>query len=193
MKKPIIKIQYNAPVTLTFALASLGALLLASLTNGHTTALLFSVYRTSFADPLAYVRIFTHVLGHADAEHYFSNIFLFLLLAPIIEEKYGSKSLLLMILVTAFATGALNLLLFPRTALLGASGIVFMLIILSSLTNLQGKGIPLTFVLVAIFYIGQEIVNGLFVKDNVSQLAHIAGGICGAVIGFYLGRGKKSG
>jgi membrane associated rhomboid family serine protease len=62
---------------------------------------------------------------------------------------------------------------------------------LSSLANLQSKSIPLTFVLVAVFYIGQEIVNGVFVKDNVSQLTHIVGGICGAVIGFYLGKKAK--
>jgi membrane associated rhomboid family serine protease len=125
LKKPLIKIQYNAPVTLTFTFVSLGALALAIITGGYTTLLLFSVYRTSFADPLGYIRIFTHVLGHTDTEHYFSNVFLFLLLAPMIEEKYGSKPLLIMILVTAFITGVLNLILFPHTALLGASGIVF--------------------------------------------------------------------
>ena len=184
------RIQYNSPVILTFALLSFAALLMALISGGQSNALLFSVYRSSFADPLAYVRVFTHVLGHTGLDHYFGNFMLILLLGPIIEEKYGSLRMLAMILITSFITGLMNIILFPHTALLGASGIVFMLIILSSFVNLQSKRIPVTFILVVCIFIGQEIINGVGVQDNISQLAHIVGGVCGGGIGYYMNREK---
>ena len=67
--------------------------------------------------------------------------------------------------------------------LLGASGVVFMFILLSSVTNARRGRIPLTFVLVVLLFLGQEVWNGL-TQDNVSQFAHVIGGLCGAAFGF---------
>ena len=53
-----------------------------------------------------------------------------------------------MILVTALLTALLNAVFF-NTGLLGASGIVFMLILLSSCANIRAGEIPLTLILVA--------------------------------------------
>ena len=178
------KIRYNSPVVLTFALASLAALLLGMLTGGVTNRLLFSVYRTPLTDPLGYVRLFFHVLGHADWSHYSGNILLMLVIGPQLEERYGSHSLLYAIAVTALITGVAQCLLFPGTAVLGASGIVFMMILLASMSGTRGGGIPLTALLVAIFYLGSELISAITVRDTVSQLSHILGGLCGAGIGF---------
>ncbi len=177
-------IDYNSPVILTFAGVSLVALILGLCTGGLTNRLFFSVYRSSLLSPLSYIRLFTHVLGHADISHYLGNMMFFLLLGPGIEEKYGSKLTLTMIAITAVVTGLINCLLFPGTALLGASGVVFCLIVLSSMTGLKDGKIPLTLIIVCVLYIGQEVVNALFVNDNVSQLTHIVGGACGCVMGF---------
>ena len=186
----IKRIQYNAPVTLTFALASLAALGMSAVSNGESNILFFSVYRSPVSDPLAYVRVFTHVMGHAGIDHYFSNFMMILLLGPIVEEKYGSMRMLVMMAITAVITGMINILLFPGVMLLGASGIVFMLIILSSFVNLQSGRIPITFLLVVGIYIGREIYFGISIEDNISRLSHIAGGLCGAGIGYYLNRHK---
>lgn len=176
------RVDYNAPVVLSFALASFVVVLLGLLTNGASTRMFFCVYRSSSLNPLTYVRLFGHVLGHADLQHYFNNMLLLLLLGPMLEEKYGSKSLLLMIAVTAFVTGLINTLFFT-TGLLGASGIVFMMIILSSMVKLKEGKIPLTLIIVVLIYLGQEIVTGVSVRDNISQLTHIVGGICGGIFG----------
>jgi rhomboid protease GluP len=61
-----------------------------------------------------------------------------------------------------------------------------MLIILSSFVNIKKGSIPLTFILVALLYIGREVASGLLSNDNISQFTHIAGGVCGAVFGFTL-------
>ena len=50
--------------------------------------------------------------------------------------------------------GYSHLILVPGYALLGASGVVFAFIMLSSFTCIKEKEIPLTFILVAVLYIG---------------------------------------
>lgn len=188
MKK--IVIRFNAPVILTFALLSLLALLLGNWTNGAATHQYFSVYRSSLSDPLTYVRFIGHVLGHADYEHYMGNMLL-LLVGPGLEEKYGSGTMVWMILVTALVTGLVHFVFFPGSALLGASGVVFMMIVLSSFTAMRRGEIPVTLILVVIFYLGGEIMDGLFKKDNISQITHIVGGLCGLIFGFTVRRGRR--
>ena len=62
------------------------------------------------------------------------------------------------------------------------------MILLSSLTTTNEGEIPLTFLLVAALYLGQQIAAGLTARDNVSQLTHIAGGVVGSVLGFVMNR-----
>ena len=188
MKRPTLKISYNAPVTITFALLSLIALILNGVTDGWTNAYLFSVYHCSLTDPLAWVRFFGHVLGHSGYTHFIGNIVLILVLGPGLEERYGSFPILWAILFTALVSGLIQFIFFPGTALLGASGIVFLMIMLASFGGMRQGAIPLTLILVAVFYLGGELWDAIFVDDNVSQLTHIIGGLCGTVLGFVLGR-----
>ena len=185
------RLQYNAPVISTFFFLSLLALVLGTLTAGGTTWALFSVYRAPLSDPLTYVRLFTHVLGHTGAEHFLGNMLLLLVVGPPLEEKYGSRTLLATVLATAFVSGVLQCLLFPGTALLGASGIVFMLIMLSSLSGMRAGRIPLTLILVAVLYLGQEVYSIVFVRDQIANLMHIVGGVCGTAFGFLLAARKR--
>lgn len=190
LKRRIV-IRFNAPVILSFALLSLLALVLGNLTNGATTYRYFSVYRSSLSDPLTYIRFFGHVLGHAGYDHYMGNMLLLLLVGPGIEEKYGHRTTALCIAVTALVTGLVQFVFFPATALLGASGIVFMMIVLSSFTEMGKEGIPITLILVVVFYLGGELMDGLTALDNVSQLTHIVGGICGLVFGFTIKKRRR--
>ena len=187
MKK--IVIRFNAPVILAFALLSLLALLLGKWTDGAATYQYFSVYRASLSDPLTYVRFFGHVLGHADYEHYMGNMLLILLVGPGLEEKYGRGTMVWTI--AALVTGLVYFVFFPGSVLLGASGVVFMMIVLSSFTAMRRGEIPITLILVVIFYLGGEIMDGLFKQDNISQITHIVGGLCGLVFGFTIRRSRR--
>ena len=185
-------ISYNAPVVLTFSLISLVILLIDQWTGANITYQFFCVYRSPISFPF-FIRLFGHCLGHSGWSHYTGNIALILLLGPSLEEKYGSKRLLLMIFITAIISGLLNIMLFPNTALLGASGICFMMIVLMSASCMKDGKIPLTMILVILIYIGQEIYTGITTDDNVSQLTHVIGGICGAAFGFiFNGRRERS-
>jgi membrane associated rhomboid family serine protease len=110
------------------------------------------------------------------------NLTFILLLGPVLEEKYGWRQLLIMIILTALVTGLLNALIF-HDGLWGASGIVFMLVMLISFVNVQAGKIPITFILILLLFVGKEIYNS-FQADNISQFAHIIGGLCGSMFGF---------
>ncbi len=186
------KLQYNSPVILSFFFISLIALILGYLTDGWVIRECFSVYSASLFDPLTYIRFFGHVLGHADLNHFMGNMLLLLVVGPPLEEKYGSGALFIGILFTALISGVLQFVLFPHTVLLGASGIVFMLIMLASLAGMKDGKIPLTLIIVAILYLGQEVYSIVFVHDNVANFMHIVGGACGTVFGFALVKSKRS-
>ena len=191
LKHPTLKLSYNAPVALTFALLSLVVLIVGNITNGWTTYHLFSVYRAPLSDPLAWVRFFGHALGHSGYQHYIGNIVLILVLGPNLEDRFGSWNILWAILLTALVSGLVQYVFFPGPVLLGASGIVFMMILLSSFGGVSNGVIPITLILVAVCYLGGELWDAIFKQDNVSQLTHIVGGVCGTVLGFILSKSKK--
>lgn len=182
--KKRIRITFNSPVILSFVGVCLLALILDKITGGISTLKLFSVYRSSFLNPLTYVRLIGHIFGHAGWSHFINNIMMILILGPMLEEKYGSKDILLVILITAVVTGAFHMIFSPFSRLLGASGVVFAFILLSSLTSFDDGGIPVTFILVAVIYIGEQIYQLIAINSNVSNITHIIGGAVGATFGF---------
>ncbi len=186
------KIAFNSPVVLGFTMICFLALLLNWATKGWSNNTLFSVYHSSLLDPFTYIRFIGHAFGHAGWDHFLGNIMLFLVIGPLLEEKYGSLNLLFVILATALITGLVNYIFFPRIQLLGASGVVFALILLSSLAGIREGTIPFTLILVALIYIGGEIYSGLFIQDNVANLTHILGGGIGAFLGFVMHKNKMN-
>ena len=153
------------------------------ITLGKSNILLFSSYRSSIFNPLTYIRLFTHVLGHENWRHLSNNFVYILLIGPMLEEKYGTYNLLIMILITAFVIGVINSI-FGNKRILGASGIVYMFIVMSSFVNIQAGKVPITLILIFIFYIANEIIDGIFKEDNISHLGHIIGAICGCILGY---------
>ena len=182
------RISVNAPVIIAFVACCLVAYILNLITGGRSNQAIFSVYPTSFLDPLQYVRCICHIFGHASWEHLLSNMMYILILGPMIEEKYGGKFVLVTFAAVAVGTAIINMLLFPHTGLLGTSGVVFAFIIVASITgNHEGK-IPLTLILVAVLFIGQQIIEGITVQDNISQLTHIVGGVIGGILAMQANR-----
>ena len=184
--KRSFRIYMNAPITLCFCGLCLLSLLLGYLTNQESTYLIFSTYSSNLLNPMTYVRLLFHVFGHASWSHLFSNMLYILLLGPILEEKYHDK-LIVVIFVTALVTGVVHNILDPDTVLLGASGVVFAFILLVSITG-KGNGIPITLLLVAILWLGNEIVVGISSVDTISQLTHIIGGLSGGILGLFFKR-----
>lgn len=184
MKKITNRITFNSPAILGYTIICFAALVLNQITRGFTNQALFSVYRSSLADPLTYLRFFGHAIGHANWAHFINNFTLILVVGPLLEEKYGTTDIICIIASTAFITGLANFILFPGVRVLGASGVLFALILLSSFSSFKEGTIPLTFILVAFLYIGKDIYSAMFVRDNVSNFSHILGGVVGAFLGY---------
>ena len=189
-----IRVTYNAPVTLTFvAVCTLIMLLDTYVFDRHLAAALFIIPGGKYSGhpfdwraPLDYFRLFSHVFGHADWQHLIANMSLVLLLGPIIESRYGSRVLVLVITITALVTGVINACLITHPEM-GASDVVFMMIMLASFTSFAKNEIPLSFILVFILYIGGQFFNfGTLQHNGISVIAHIAGGLCGSLFAFLL-------
>ena len=191
MNKRKRTITFNAPAVLWFVILCFGAMILNVLTGGLTNRLLFSTYRASLLNPLTWLRLFTHVLGHVSWQHFIGNMTYILLLGPMLEEKYGWRRLVGVMAVTAGITGVVHTVLFPGAALCGASGIVFAFILMTSFTGFREGELPVTVILTAAVFIGQQVYEGIFVRDNVSNLTHILGGAVGGVTGYMLNRRKR--
>ena len=193
MSKSRLKLTYNSPVILTFAAICLVTVIVNYITGGASNRLLFVCYgHPNFLDPLTYFRMFSYVFGHAGFEHFASNIMTLLLVGPIVEEHYGSWNLAIMMGATALAGGLLNMFFFD-TGIIGASGLVFLLIILSAFTSMKKGEIPLTLILIAAIYLGKEIYSGIAINDNISHFGHLCGGASGIAFGAVYHKRKFNG
>lgn len=181
-----MKIRYNSPVVLTYALVALVCLALP--VSSFLGMSLASPSRPAFSDPGFYAGLFTYVFAHAGWAHFKGNLIMILLLGPLLEEKYGSWLLFEMMVMTAGATALISAAVF-HTSLVGGSGLVFMMILLSSFSNFRDREIPLAFILVAVIYIGSELPQVLN-DDHISHFGHLAGGLFGAGFGFLRGRNR---
>ncbi|OJF76263.1 MAG: hypothetical protein BKP49_07235 [Treponema sp. CETP13] len=195
-KKKKLKITYNAPVTLTFSIICTLILLLDGLLGHHLIGAFFcapgcpsSAYAFDPHNVLDYFRLFTHVLGHENWTHLLSNLSFILLLGPLLEDRYSSGLLILMMLTTAFVTGIINAAFIPA-ALMGASGIAFMMILLASFNTIDKHTVPLTFILILVLFLGREIIASTTV-DNVANWAHVIGGVIGSIFGFLAQPAKR--
>ncbi len=183
-KQSPVRLTYNSPVILTFSLLCVVVWLVGVFFPRLQLQFFSASPVLSLAYPGTLLGLITHCLGHANWNHLLSNLTLILLLGPMVEEKFGSPTLFVLILITAFVTGLCNAFFFD-TGLMGASGIVFMLIMLGATANSTQGDIPLTFILVTLLFLGQEAA-ALFQDDSISQFAHLLGGVCGGFFGFLL-------
>ena len=180
----ISKFDYNAPVILTYFFICFIILMIDKLCRGKFSKTFFTTYKNdSLLNPLTYFKLISHSLGHADWDHLYSNFIKILLIGPLIEEKYGSINLLIALVLTSLIIGIVNKFL-GKGGILGASGVAYMLILLSSFVNMENGKIPITLTLIILFFVVDEVIK-LFrrKKDGVSHLGHITGSLCGIVLG----------
>lgn len=180
----ISKFDYNAPVILTYFFICFLILMIDKLCRGKFSKTFFTTYKNdSLLNPLTYFKLISHSLGHADWDHLYSNFIKILLIGPLIEEKYGSINLLIAMILTSLIIGIINKFL-GKGGILGASGVAYMLILLSSFVNMENGKIPITLTLIILFFVVDEVIK-LFrrKKDGVSHLGHITGAICGIILG----------
>jgi membrane associated rhomboid family serine protease len=174
-----MKIKFNSPVVLIFTIASFIEVIFLRNTQLHYLFILPG--NIQLTNPLFFLKLFLWPIGHANFKHFANNFTFILLIGPILEEKIGSKKLLFFMIITILVTDIIHIFFFS-SGLLGASGIVFLFIILASITNTSKNEIPLTFILIAFIFLGKEF-SQLGSKNHIAHYAHLIGGAIGGFVG----------
>ena len=141
----------------------------------------------NLTNPLMYVRFVTHIFGHSSLGHLKGNVTHLLLVGPSAEAAFGSKAILEIMLMVALSSAVAHVW-FGRnhSRQLGASGVVFALILLNSLVSAKTGKIPMSFLLTACLWIGDELWKFFFAGDKTSHHAHLTGAICGTIGGYMI-------
>lgn len=138
-------------------------------------------------NPMHYIRQFTHIFMHDGWQHLRNNMTHMLLVGPSSEAVFGSKNLIIIMVAVAISSAWAHIMIgAPWTRQLGASGVCFAVILLNSLVSAKRGKIPVSFILTALWWLGDELIDLFFSKDGVSHHAHLVGGIVGAAAGYYL-------
>jgi membrane associated rhomboid family serine protease len=145
-------------------------------------------------NPLQFSSLFTHVIAHdGTLDHIKGNMVHLLLVGPSAEHVYGSPTMLLVIGLVAVTSAWAHILLGSAyTHQLGASGVVFAVILLNSLVAAVSGTIPLSFLLTASIWCLDELIRFVWKTDNVSHHAHLTGAIVGTATAYYMRGGPTS-
>ena len=177
--------SYNSVVILSFFFICLIVLILNHIFNNKINET-FACQRGSIFNPMTYIRMVTCEFCHDGWSHFRNNFITILLIGPMLEEKYGSISLLEMILITTVVTSIIHLIISKKAAI-GASDSVFMMITLASIVNISSGKIPITLILIFMFYVTDEVIKQVKnKKDGISHDSHIVGAILGIVFGYFI-------
>jgi len=187
------RVEVDSPLILSLVVVCIAVTLLDSTVLPGVAARHLSVPPWQHFNPTDarhVLRLTMHAVAHSDWAHLHGNLVLVLLVGPACERALGARALLQIMGWTALASGVAHVAIAaPGNFALGASGLVFMLILLNSLLHgASGGKVPLTFLLQVLLWCsgevaaqGRQLVAG---SDGVSHLGHIVGACCGAYFGF---------
>jgi len=179
-----MKITINAPVTI-------GIAALATLTTYIPGAASLLALRPMgllcLANPLWYIGILGHIFVHQDTSHLVGNMAMFLILGTALEEKFGSGRFLGLVAILTLLTGLTvsGLEVFTHTTVIGASGLVFGLIMITGTQGAKKGEIPITIILIGALWCLKEL-GGVFDKTHISSSTHLVGALWGFLCGLRL-------
>ena len=174
-------LQVDSPLVILYA----GMCLFVQLFAGdHYRTTLFAVGTSLEISPAGIFSLFGHVFGHADFAHLHGNVMLLLLVGPPCEAAFGAVRLSKVMCWVALASSLSHAVLGRAGSMqLGASGVVFAMILLNSLLQQRGGKVALTFVLTAVGWLHREVSEAVVGQSNVAHSAHLVGAAVGAWFG----------
>jgi membrane associated rhomboid family serine protease len=137
---------------------------------------------TEFFSPY---QLITHLFAHADVIHIFSNMLIFILLAPEVEKYFGYKGFWKFYVLSGLFSSGLYCL-GTSSPIIGASGAVFSVIAASILLTFKNEKYKsslslrfrnLFFISLILF----EIKDAFIENDNIGHFAHVFGVIFGII------------
>lgn len=189
-KKFKFNFVFDSPVTISFSLLSVLLFVLNCLAFKGTLDVKILSSPTTSAGPIpfmatqisSYLRLFLYAFGSQNFVGLLSNLLFLLMLGPVMEERYGSLVIGIMMAVSVLFSGVLNTC-FCETSLQGCMPIIFMMIFLNSFMSFSKKKIPVSFLVIFVFYIAREVFGKTF-SEIVGLIICITGGLCGSLFAF---------
>ena len=189
-KKIKFNFVFDSPVTISFSLLSVLLFVLNCFAIKGTLDVKILTSPTTSAGPIpfmatqisSYLRLFLYAFGSQNFVGLLSNLLFLLMLGPVMEERYGSLVIGIMMAVSVLFSGVLNTC-FCETSLQGCMPIIFMMIFLNSFMSFSKKKIPVSFLVIFVFYIARE-VSGKTFSEIVGLIICITGGLCGSLFAF---------
>jgi len=193
-KKTGFKISFDSPITLIFVILCVIFGILSKFLPEFQNFLTCPTSASgenpfNFKSVTDYFRLLLYPLGVLDWNILTSNLVFILLLCPKIEEKFGKGILSLLILITVLFAGVVCVC-FSSTVMVGSSGIVCMLLILSFYCSIDKKEIPLSYILLALIYFSTQLIS-VFTTNSLEPFCHFAGALIGSLVGI-LSLGNKN-
>ncbi len=193
MSKKSFKLIYDSPVAVSFVLLSLLLYVLDSFALKGKLGAFFSVPSPfNFSKPIMYFSLVFHVFANDTWQHFFVDSLMIMILGSVLEERYGSSFLGVMIFISCLVSGVLSVCAHAH-GIQGASEVVFTLIILSAMSLLLKKQLSCTWILIFVFYIAYG-VSGIaspnsslsssgFFQKSIPVFISFVGGVCGSLFG----------
>ncbi len=126
----------------------------------------------------------TALFCHGDWEHLSGNLFFLFLFGRLVEERIGSAGVVLAFLGCGLGANVISAWMLHEGTLIGASGAVFGLFIVSVLLRVRLEWRRLLEVLILGQFVVSQVMDEterLGAQDGVSHLTHVGGAITGAV------------
>lgn len=203
-KKNSLKVVFDSPVVLVFSFVSAAIFAADLIFKLNISEKVFechgakSVPAFDFKSAMDYARLVIYPFCSVNATSFFFNIAFVLLLGPVLEERYGSLMLALMIFITSLVGGVITACV-STFGISGCGGIVFMMIILSVLSVFIKKQLPVSWIFIFILYLAFSLAVGKknssfvsFMNENIPVFIQLASGICGSLFGFFVCPKKRS-
>lgn len=202
-KKSFLRFTFDSPVTIVLAVVSAVLLVLDTFvfkgimdfltcpaSKAFGTASAFN-----FASPLDYLKIILHIFGSAGWTSFFTGVLLLLAFGPVLEERYGSVMVSLMLVTAAVVNGVLTACL-SAVPSVGLESLVFTMLFLTLINAFTKKVFPLSSVLILAAAISYDCyMLSLSVKD-IQIVAAVgidaASGLCASLLAYMVAPKKKA-
>lgn len=144
----------------------------------------FVLNQNSFIEPW---RFLTSIFLHGNTLHLLYNGFALALFGSILERLVGEKKLLIVFFLSGIIANLISINFYNSS--LGASGAIFgvigALIIIRPFMFVWAFGVPLPLFMAGILWVAGDLI-GLFIPDNIGNIAHLSGIAVGLLSGIFM-------
>ncbi|MCD1294262.1 rhomboid family intramembrane serine protease [Methanocella sp. CWC-04] len=132
--------------------------------------------------------LITHIFLHGNFTHIFFNMLVLFFFGPLLERRIGTGNFLLVFFASGILAGLAQVMIFPGTSVIGASGAIFG--VMGSLAVLMPD------LVIYLYFIPMKIVYAVIIfalidlvflptGDGIAHAAHLAGLGAGLLFGYY--------